>query len=129
MFQIKRVREEPKRTDGVRFLAERLWPRGVKKASLKLDAWLKEVGPSTELRKWFNHDPAKWKEFQKRYFAELDENPETWQPILDAAKAGTVTLLFSSHDAEKNNVTALKTYLERKLIRNKPRSVTSAKKK
>jgi uncharacterized protein YeaO (DUF488 family) len=112
MIQIKRVRDSFKKTDGVRFLVERLWPRGVKKVDLKLDAWLKEVAPSTELRKWFNHDPAKWKEFQKRYFAELKKNPEAWQPILDAEKNGTVTLLFSSHDVEHNNVVALKSFLD-----------------
>jgi uncharacterized protein YeaO (DUF488 family) len=106
------VRDPFAKTDGVRFLVERLWPRGVKKVDLKLDAWLKGVAPSTELRKWFNHDPAKWKEFQKRYFAELKKNPEAWQPILDAEKNGTVTLLFSSHDAEHNNVVALKSFLD-----------------
>jgi uncharacterized protein YeaO (DUF488 family) len=114
MIQLKRVREAASKTDGVRFLVERLWPRGVKKADLKLDAWLKDAAPTTSLRKWFNHDPDRWKEFQRRYQAELDSNPEAWQPVLDAARQGNVTLLFSSHDAEHNNVVALKAYLEAK---------------
>ena len=114
MIRIKRVREPAAKADGVRFLVERLWPRGVKKADLKLDGWLKDVAPSAELRKWFNHDPAKWKAFQKRYYAELEQQPKAWQPIFDAEKKSTVTLPFSSHDAEHNNVLALKTYLEAK---------------
>jgi uncharacterized protein YeaO (DUF488 family) len=114
MIQIKRVRDPVSKNDGLRFLVERLWPRGVKKVDLKLDAWLKDAAPSTELRKWFNHDPAKWEQFQKKYFAELKKNPEAWHPILDAKKKGTVTLLFSSHDAEHNNVVVLKTFLETK---------------
>ena len=115
MIRIKWVRDPAEPGDGMRLLVERLWPRGVAKVKLKLDGWLKEAAPSTELRKWFSHDPAKWREFQKRYFAELKEHPEAWQPILDAAKKGTVTLLFSSHDAEHNNVVALKSYLETKI--------------
>ena len=112
MIQIKRVRDPVAKSDGVRYLVERLWPRGVKKVDLKLDEWIKDVAPSTELRKWFSHDPEKWDQFQKKYVAELKKNPEAWQPILDAAKEKTVTLLFSSHDAEHNNVVALKTFLD-----------------
>jgi uncharacterized protein YeaO (DUF488 family) len=115
MIKIKRVRDPAERGDGIRLLVERLWPRGVAKAKLKLDGWFKDAAPSTELRKWFNHDPAKWKEFQKRYFAELKKHPDAWQPILDAAEKGAVTLLFSSRDAEHNNVVALKKYLDKKL--------------
>jgi uncharacterized protein YeaO (DUF488 family) len=114
MIQIKRVYDQPAKTDGARILAERLWPRGIKKEALKLNNWLKEAAPSTELRKWFSHDPAKWPEFQRRYRAELDKHPDAWQPILDAAKRGKVTLLFSSHDAEHNNVVALTAYLEKR---------------
>lgn len=98
----------------VRFLIERLWPRGIKKTALHLDAWLKEVGPSTPLRQWFGHDPRKWEEFRRRYFSELDRNVEAWTPILKAANQGCVTLLFSSHDTEHNNAIALKEYLESK---------------
>ena len=115
MWAIKRVYEPLDRADGKRFLVERLWPRGIKKESLKLDGWLRDVAPSTALRKWFGHDPTKWTEFQRRYRAELDKHPEAWKPILDAAKRGRLTLVFSSHDAEHNNVVALKAYLETKL--------------
>jgi uncharacterized protein YeaO (DUF488 family) len=121
MIHVKRVYEPPAARDGCRFLVERLWPRGVRKEDLKLDAWLREAGPSTELRKWFNHDPARWKEFQRRYAAELKARPEAWEPILAAAGKGDVTLLFSSHDAERNNVVALKTFLEKR----KPRQPLS----
>ncbi len=115
MIQLKRVYEEQHPGDGVRYLVERLWPRGVKKTALPADGWLKEAGPSTELRKWFSHDPAKWHEFRRRYFAELDGAPEAWAPIRDAAQQGTVTLLYSSHDTEHNNAAALKEYIEHKM--------------
>ncbi|MCG3148229.1 MAG: hypothetical protein PCFJNLEI_01672 [Verrucomicrobiae bacterium] len=114
MIQIKRVYDPPAKVDGIRLLVERLWPRGMKKETAKLDGWLRDAAPSTALRKWFGHDPAKWKEFQRRYRAELDQHPEAWQPILVAASKGRVTLLFSSQDAAHNNVVALKTYLETK---------------
>src|SRR5207253_10829378 len=104
MLQIKRVYEPAARTDGVRLLVERLWPRGVRKEKLRLDAWLKDVVPSTELRKWFGHDPAKWTEFQRRYGRELDGHLGALQQILDAKSKGMVTLLFSSHDASPDNV-------------------------
>lgn len=115
MIQLKRVYEEAGPHDGKRFLVERLWPRGIRKAELQSDQWEKEAGPSTELRKWFNHDPSKWEEFQRKYSAELDGRPEAWEPILKAAEHGTVTLLYSSHDTEHNNAVALKQYLETKL--------------
>jgi len=112
MIKLKRVYEEEDPGDGVRYLIERLWPRGVKKTSLAIDGWLKDAGPSTELRKWFSHDPAKWREFRRRYFAELDRVPEAWAPIREAARQGTVTLLYSSHDTEHNNAIGLKEYIE-----------------
>ncbi len=115
MIRLQRVYDKSQPHAGARFLVERLWPRGIRKAELHFDGWLKEAGPSDQLRKWFSHDPAKWKEFQRKYFAELDQRPEAWQPILDAAKHGVVTLLYSSHDAEHNNAVALKSYLEAKL--------------
>jgi uncharacterized protein YeaO (DUF488 family) len=112
MIQVKRIYEPPSKSDGQRLLVERLWPRGMKKEAAQLNAWLRDVAPSTSLRQWFNHDPARWDEFQRRYREELDQHPEAWQPILDAAHHGKVTLLFSSHDAEHNNVVALKAYLQ-----------------
>ncbi len=97
------------------FLVDRLWPRGVKKEELQLTAWLKDVAPSAELRKWFNHEPEKWNAFQKRYFAELDEKPESLEPILKAAKKGAVVLLYGAKDKEHNQAVALKTYLDAKV--------------
>lgn len=113
MFKLKRAYEEPEATDGARYLVDRLWPRGLTKEGLKLEGWLKEVAPSNELRHWFNHDPAKWDEFRKRYFAELDTEPDAWAPLLDAAHKGTVTLVYSAHEAEHNNAVALAEYLKR----------------
>jgi uncharacterized protein YeaO (DUF488 family) len=115
VIQLARVYDSERAGDGARFLVERLWPRGIKKASLKIDAWLKDVAPSTELRKWFSHDPAKWAAFRRRCFAELSSYREAWQPILDAARRGNVILLYSSHDVEHNNAVALKEFLERHL--------------
>lgn len=115
MIQLKRVYDEPGAGDGERFLVERLWPRGIRKTELRIDAWQKDAGPSTQLRKWFSHDPKKWEEFQRRYLAELATRPDAWEPILKAAERGTITLLYSSHDTEHNNAVALKGYLEAKL--------------
>ena len=117
MMKLKRVYDAAESSDGVRVLVERLWPRGMKKEALKLDVWRKDVAPSDALRRWFQHDPARWDEFQRRYMAELDAHPAAWQPILDAADHGTVTLLFSAHDLEHNNAVALKNYLETSPIR------------
>jgi uncharacterized protein YeaO (DUF488 family) len=114
MIQLRRVYEAPASGDGKRFLVERLWPRGMKKEALALDGWLKDVAPSAGLRHWFAHDPAKWAEFQRRYRAELDAKPQTWQPLLRAAHRGRITLLYSARDTEHNNALALKAYLEEK---------------
>jgi uncharacterized protein YeaO (DUF488 family) len=114
-IQIKRVYEAKDETDGQRFLIDGLWPRGVLKEALRGTAWLKEAAPSTELRQWFKHDPAKWDEFQKRYRAELDAKPETWMPLLEAAGNANLTLLFSARDFEHNNAVVLKTYLDERL--------------
>ena len=99
----------------MRVLVDRLWPRGVTKAEARVDLWLKAIAPSNELRKWYQHDPEKWPEFKKRYFAELDANAEA-QRELQAHIRGqkTVTLLFSARDLERNNAAALKEYLGRK---------------
>ncbi len=114
MIKLKRVYEAPEPADGTRFLVERLWPRGIKKADLHLDAWPKDVAPSAALRRWFGHDPARWDEFRSRYSAELDGASRAWQPIAQAARTGTVTLLFSSHDQQHNNAVALKAYLDKR---------------
>ena len=112
MIKIKRVYEEPAISDGTRYLVERLWPRGFKKESLEMKAWIKAVAPSDELRQWFGHDPLKWDEFLRRYWGELETNPTAWQPLAAAAKLGEVTLLYSAHDTEHNNALALKLFLE-----------------
>jgi uncharacterized protein YeaO (DUF488 family) len=114
MIKLKRVYEPAEPDDGMRVLVERLWPRGVRREALHLDAWLKEVAPSDSLRRWFNHDPVRWAEFQKRYAAELDGNRPAWLAILEAAERGTVTLLFSAHDVEHNNAVALRAYVKAK---------------
>ena len=113
-IEIKRVYDSPAGA-GTRFLVERLWPRGVKKEALKIDAWLKDAAPRTELRRWFNHDPAKWGEFQRRYRVELKLSPDAVEPILNAARRGGVTLLYSAHDTEHNAAVVLKNYTEAKL--------------
>lgn len=115
MIRIKRVYEPAARADGQRILVERLWPRGIRKESLSLTGWCKEASPSHELRKWFNHDPARWKEFQRRYRAELNGKSETWQRLLEAAKEDNLTLLFSAHDTEHNNAIVLKAFLDGQL--------------
>jgi uncharacterized protein YeaO (DUF488 family) len=117
MLNVKRVYSPPDPKDGSRFLVDRLWPRGLNKESLKLDAWLKDVAPSNALRKGFCHDPAKWPEFKRRYARELDAKPEAWGPILEAARKGSVTLLFGAKDEEHNNAVALAEYLKTKVAK------------
>ncbi len=111
-IKLKRVYEPATADDGARYLVERLWPRGVKKEALRVEAWLNDVAPSDALRRWFKHDPAKWQEFRRRYFKELDHNSAAWEPLLDAARRGAVTLVYSAHDTEHNNAVALQEYLE-----------------
>ena len=115
MIQLKRTYDPAKDEDGKRFLVERLWPRGMKKEALRLDAWFKDVAPSDDLRRWFGHDPDKWSEFQRRYFTELDANRVAWEPLLAAARTGPVMLLYSAHDTEHNNAAALERYLDLRL--------------
>ena len=104
--------DPPAPGDGIRILVDHLWPRGLKKEAARFDDRLKEVAPSDALRRWFGHDPARWEEFRRRYFAELDAKPEAWQPILEPARTGTVTLLHAARDSVHNNAVALKSYLE-----------------
>jgi uncharacterized protein YeaO (DUF488 family) len=113
-IKLKRVYDPASKADGIRILVERLWPRGIKKDDLQMDLWLKEIAPSTDLRKWFSHDPAKWEQFQQKYHQELDANPDAIKLIKQEIHRGTVTLLYSSKDAEHNNALSLKKYLEGK---------------
>jgi uncharacterized protein YeaO (DUF488 family) len=117
MIRTKRAYEEAAPGDGLRFLVDRLWPRGVRKEDLKLTMWLRDASPSNELRKWYQHEPEKWNEFQGRYCAELGRSPKAWQPLLEAARDGDVTLVFSSKELERNNAVALKIFLEQELKR------------
>ena len=117
MIQIKRVYEAESEEDGARFLVERLWPRGIRKEDLAIEGWLKDLAPSAELRKWFNHDPAKWDEFCRRYFRELGKHAIVWRPLLSRARRGRVTLVFSAHDTKYNNAIALTKFLESKTKR------------
>src|SRR5262249_46034006 len=103
VIRLKRVYDPAAATYVRRVLGDSRCPRGVKKTQLKLDGWVKEAAPSTELRHWFGHEPAKWTQFKRRYFAELRKNPSAVAPLIDAARIGGVTLLFSSHDMEHNN--------------------------
>jgi len=111
MIQIKRVYEPAAASDGARFLVDGLWPRGIKKDDLPMKAWLRDVAPSRELRQWFGHDPARWEEFQRRYFAELEAKAEALAPLREAARHGDVTLLYSAKDEEHNNALALRAFL------------------
>lgn len=111
MIQVKRAYDPAARSDGVRILVERLWPRGMTKQALLADSWAKEAAPSTELRKWFDHRAERWDEFRRRYRAELEQNPAAWEPILREARRGTVTLLYSARDTEHNGALVLQGYL------------------
>ena len=112
MIKIKRVYEPPSHDDGKRILIDRLWPRGLKKEDAHIDEWLKEVAPSNELRKWFDHDPDKWAEFKKRFFTELHGKQDVVDEIISAARKSTVALLFGSKEERFNNAVALKEYIE-----------------
>jgi uncharacterized protein YeaO (DUF488 family) len=93
---------------GARYLVDRVWPRGIARASLEPVTWLKQAAPETSLRKWFGHDPAKWPEFQRRYRAQLERDPEAWRPLLDAVRAGPVVLLYGARDPLHNQAVALR---------------------
>lgn len=112
MLRIKRTYDRPARSDGRRVLVERLWPRGIRKEDLAHDAWRKDVAPSTELRKWFDHRVDRWDEFRRRYRKELRANPAAWKPILDASRKSTVTLLYSARDTVHNGAVVLREFLE-----------------
>ncbi len=129
MIRVKRVYERAAAADGVRFLVDQLWPRGLGKQEVKVNRWLKEVAPSKELRRWFGHEPAKWAEFQRRYAEELDGRPDAWEPLRQAAEQGDITLVFGARDTEHNNAVALKKYLDKGSARKRRRPVRSQAKK
>jgi uncharacterized protein YeaO (DUF488 family) len=114
-LQVKRVYDAPARSDGCRVLVDRIWPRGLSKAAAKLDAWIKDVAPSADLRKWFDHEPSRWASFKRRYFRELDEQGEALAQLLEACSGRTLTLLFAAKDSAHNNAVALKEYLDARI--------------
>ncbi len=114
VIEVKRAYEAPAATDGRRVLVDRVWPRGVSRAALRLDAWAKDVAPSTRLRTWFAHDAAKWREFELRYTRELDARPEVVAPLVEASDRTKLTLIFGARDIAHNNAVVLKAYLERR---------------
>lgn len=110
-IRLKRAYEPPSADDGTRILIDRLWPRGVRKDDAAIDEWMKEIAPSTELRKWFNHDPERWLEFQRRYTAELAQRTAELDRLRELARQGTLTLVYSAHDEVHNDAVVLKNLL------------------
>jgi uncharacterized protein YeaO (DUF488 family) len=114
MFKIKRAYQDPEDEDGYRILVDRLWPRGVSKEKAKFDLWMKEIAPSSELRKWFGHEPEKWEEFKNKYVYELSEKKELIKQLYDLEKVNkTITLIYSAKDEKKNNAVVLLELLEK----------------
>jgi uncharacterized protein YeaO (DUF488 family) len=111
-IKVKRVYDPPSPADGKRILVDRLWPRGIAKSAAKINLWVKEIAPSNALRTWYAHDPKKWPEFKRRYFAELEANGEVLKSFLAQIGKGEVTFLFSSKETRLNNAFALKEYIE-----------------
>jgi uncharacterized protein YeaO (DUF488 family) len=112
MIRLKRAYEEPAKTDGLRILVERLWPRGVSKDRAAIDLWLKDLAPSTDLRKWYGHDPDKWDAFRKRYQAQLKKMGDLLVLLKHCTTEGTVTFVYAAHDNERNSAVVLKEFLE-----------------
>lgn len=115
-IRIKRVYDEPSADDGLRFLVDRLWPRGVRKEGLHATGWFKEAAPSSSLRKWFGHDARRWPKFCRRYRSELDKNPAAWAPLLEAVHKDTVTLLFAARQVDMNQAAVLRDFLAEKAM-------------
>ena len=111
-IKIKRVYEQPDKKDGERILVDRLWPRGLTKEKANVDLWLKEIAPSTELRKWFGHDPDRWKSFSRRYETEIRHNDDLIKVLTKKAKKGTITLVYGARDEKHNEALVLKKFLE-----------------
>lgn len=112
VVQLKRAYDASAESDGYRVLVDRLWPRGLAKVDARIDLWLKEVAPSTELRTWFGHDPGKWSAFQQRYRAELQDNP-AWHALQALARREPLTLVYAARDTQHNHAVVLKQLLER----------------
>jgi uncharacterized protein YeaO (DUF488 family) len=112
VIKAKRVYAPVESSDGRRFLVDRIWPRGIRKDAAHVEAWLKDAGPSDELRKWFGHDPARWAEFKRRYRRELNSRRGVLQPLVEAAQQGDITLVYSARDEEHNQAVVLKSLLE-----------------
>ena len=110
-IKLKRAYERPDAGDGTRVLIDRLWPRGVRKADAAIDQWVKDLSPSTELRNWFGHDPARWREFHRRYAAEVQQHPEQLKRLRNLARQGPITLVFSARDELHNDAVALRDFL------------------
>ncbi len=113
IVKLKRAYELPKKSDGFRILVDRLWPRGVKKETAKIDLWLKEIAPSTDLRKWYDHDPEKWPEFKKYYAKELSEKKDLFKALFNL-KQKTITLVFGAKDIEHSHALFLQQYMQKK---------------
>jgi uncharacterized protein YeaO (DUF488 family) len=113
MIKLKRAYEPATEEDGLRILVERLWPRGVSKLKAKVDLWLKDLAPSTELRKWYGHDPARWPQFRKRYWAELKGQGDVLTLLKYVTEERAVTFVYAASDEERNSAVALKEFLER----------------
>jgi uncharacterized protein YeaO (DUF488 family) len=113
MIKLKRAYEKPAKDDGERILVERLWPRGLTKLEAKIDLWLKEIAPSTELRRWFGHDPDKWDGFRQRYQKELRDKDDLIKLLKRKAKAGTITLIYAARDEEHKSALVLKQFLQK----------------
>lgn len=108
---VKRIYEPADQSDGMRVLVDRLWPRGISKSDAELDCWLPDLGPSTALRRWFNHDPARWAEFRRRYYRELKEKANLLTSLREQARTRTITLLYSAKDERYNQAVALRSFL------------------
>jgi len=117
MIKLKRVYEKAENNDGLRVLVDRLWPRGVKKEEAKLDEWLRDIAPSSVLRKWFRHDPKKWEEFKIRYEQEVAQKEELLDKLIQDAKGKNITLVYASREKQFNNVIVLKELIEERMTR------------
>jgi uncharacterized protein YeaO (DUF488 family) len=121
--KLKRAYERPTAGDGTRVLIDRLWPRGVKRADAAIDQWAKDIAPSAALRKWFGHDPARWREFRSRYAVEVQEHAEQLDGLRALARQGPITLVYSAHDEVHNNAVALRAFLLGRQTKRKPKKI------